>query len=298
MLSSARLFFIRAHKTKINPVALNSPDLEFCIFDRRVRVRCHDERFRRLILANYGVFQQSADGADLDYSVVRQATGGFYIARDGETVVNETSDEAIDYLLVYLLEKLITIDLQTLRTDLYFVHSSVVERDGRAIMIVAESGTGKSTTAWALLRHGFSYLSDELAPIDPAGLEVHPYPHALCLKAVPPMPYSLPGDIVSTGRTLHIPVTALPSPVITEPRPLHALFFLRRDTRASEPTFAELSPAEAGARLYVNTLNALAHPGNGLDVAVRIANAVPAYTLNAGELRATCELISSLAQGV
>lgn len=273
------------------------PDLEFCIFDRRVRVQCDDERFRYLILANYGVFAQSAERADLDYTVRRHASGGFYIARSGETVVNETSDEAIDYLLVYLLEKLITIDLEKLRTDLYFVHSSVVERDGRAVMIVAESGTGKSTTAWALLRHGFSYLSDELAPIDPASLEVHPYPHALCLKAAPPEPYSLPGDTVSTERTLHIPVTALPSPVVKEPRPLHTLIFLRRDM-ASVPALAELSPAEAGARLYVNTLNALAHPGNGLETAVRIASAVPAYTLNAGDLRATCELISSLEKGV
>lgn len=277
---------------------MHFPDLEFCIFDRCVRVRCDDERFRYLILANYGVFAQPADHADLDYTVRRHASGGFYITRNGETVVNETSSEAVDYLLVYLLEKLITIDLEKLRTDLYFVHSSVVERDGRAVMIVAESGTGKSTTAWALLRHGFSYLSDELAPIDPASVEVHPYPHALCLKAAPPEPYSLPGDTVSTERTLHIPVTALPSPAVNEPRPLHMLIFLRRDAQISAPALTELSPAEAGARLYVNTLNALAHPGNGLEVAVRIASAVPAYTLNAGELRATCEMISSLQKGV
>jgi hypothetical protein len=55
-----------------------------------------------------------------------------------------------------------------------------------------------------------------------------------------------------------------------------------------------VSPAEAGARLYANTLNALAHPGSGLDVAIRIAGAVPAFVVNAGDLHATCELISGL----
>ena len=199
---------------------------------------------------------------------------------------------------MYLLEKLITIDLQKLRTDLYFVHSSALERGGRVIMIVAGSGTGKSTTTWALLQHGFRYLSDELAPIDPASLNVHPYPHALCLKAPPPGPYPLPEETTRTEMTLHIPVAKLPSPAITQPAPLHALLFLQRDAAVSVPTFADVSPAEAGARLYASTLNALAHPGKGLDVAIRIATAVPAFTVNAGDLRATCELISGLEENL
>ena len=246
------------------------------------------------MLANYEAFQEDGNATDIDYSLRRHATGGFCISRGDEILVDETSDDALQYLVVYLLEKLITIDLQKRRTDLYFVHSSALERQGRVLLIVAESGTGKSTTAWALLQHGFRYLSDELAPIDPASLNVHPYPHALCLKAPPPGPYTLPEGTTQTEKTLHIPVTKLPSPAIMQPKPLHALLFLRRDANVSLPSYTEVSPAEAGARLYANTLNALAHPGSGLDVAIRIAGAVPAFTLNAGELRATCELIADL----
>ena len=98
------------------------------------------------MLANYGAFQEAGDDSDIEYTVGRYPSGGFYIARGNETLVEESGDEAIDYLVVYLLEKTITIDLQHLRTDLYFVHSSALERGGRVIMIVAESGTGKSTT--------------------------------------------------------------------------------------------------------------------------------------------------------
>lgn len=246
------------------------------------------------MLSNYEAFREPGGIADLEYTVSRRPSGGFHISRGNKTLVEETGDEAIEYLFVYSLEKLITLDLQYLRTDLYFVHSSALEHQGRVIMIVAESGTGKSTTTWALLQHGFRYLSDELAPIDPASFEVHPYPHALCLKALPPGNYPLPETTTRTERTLHIPVTTMPSPAIMEPGPLRAIFFLQRGANASEPSIAEVSPAEAGARLYVNTLNALAHPGSGLDVAIRIAGAVPAYTLNAGELGATCEMISSL----
>jgi hypothetical protein len=273
---------------------LNYPDLQFRILEQQIRVRCDDELCRSLLLANYAAFQEPVNSADLEYTVRRHLSGGFSIARGNELLYEEASDEALQYLVMYLVEKLITIDLQKLRTDLYFVHSSALERRGRVIMIVAESGTGKSTTAWALLQHGFRYLSDELAPIDPASLDVHPYPHALCLKAPPPGPYPLPEETTRTEMTLHIPVAKLPSPTIRQPTPLHALLFLQRDAAVSVPTFAEVSPAEAGARLYASTLNALAHPGKGLDVAIRIATAVPAFTVNAGDLRATCELISGL----
>jgi hypothetical protein len=277
---------------------LNSPALQFRILGQGIEIRCDDERFRELLLANYGIFQEAVNAADLQYTIDRSPAGGFFISRNEETLVEESSDQATQYLLVYTLEKLITIDLQYRRTDLYFVHSSVLERRGRAIMIVAASGTGKSTTAWALLQHGFHYLSDELAPIDPASLTVHPYPHALCLKASPPGPYPLPENTVKTERTLHIPVAGLPSPAVTDPRPLRALLFLRRDSQVSVPELTEVSPAEAGARLYANTLNALAHPGCGLDVAISIASTVPAFTLHAGELRATCEAIAELDQAL
>ncbi len=276
---------------------MNNPDLQFRILGQRIRVRCDDQLLRSLILTNYGAFLEPGSSAELEYTVGKHPSGGFFISRGNETLVEETSDEAIQYKVVYFLEKLITLDLQYLRTDLYFVHSAALERNGGVIMIAADSGTGKSTTAWSLLQHGFRYLSDELAPIDPATLEVHPYPHALCLKAPPPGPYPLPENTMRTERTLHIPTTSLPNLIIKEPKPLRALIFLQRDANASAPpTFEEVSSAEAGASLYANTLNALAHPGSGLDVAIKVASAVPAFTLHAGELQATCELISTLEQ--
>jgi len=270
------------------------PNLEFRIFGRRISIQCNDDLFRSLVLSNYHAFEEPLDSAEIAYTVGRHASGGFRISRGEETLAEVTSGEALQYTFTYVLEKLLTIELQKLRTDLYFVHSAALERGGRVTLIVAQSGTGKSTTSWALLQHGFRYLSDELAPIDPTSLDVYPYPHALCLKAAPPEPYRLPENVVRTENTIHIPVGDLPSAAVTQPCPLRALVFLQRNSDKPAPALAQVSPAEAGARLYANTLNALAHPGSGLDVAIRIAKAVPAFVVNAGDLQATCELISEL----
>ena len=125
------------------PSDVNSPDIQLRIFNRQVRVRCDDDLLRQLVLANYAAFEEPAESADIVYTACRNGGSGFSIARNDETVVEESSDDAIRYEFMYLLEKLITLDLQELRTDLYFVHSSALERDGRVIMIPADSGTGK-----------------------------------------------------------------------------------------------------------------------------------------------------------
>jgi hypothetical protein len=280
--------------TNANPASLEYPDLLFNIVGQRIKIHCHDDLFRKVIQANFDAFHDFEGPADLEYTVTRPVSGGFTISRDNVMLAEAQNDDAILYSSLYWLEKAITLDLQDNRTDLYFVHASVLEHQGHVIMIAAESGTGKSTTAWALLQHGFRYLSDELAPIDPTTLAVHAYPHALCLKAVPPGPYPLPQNVIQTERTIHIPAGEISNPVIRHPAPLKALFFLQREPNASRPTFSKLSAAEAGTRLYANTLNALAHPGSGLDTAIGIASAVPAFLLNAGELRPTCELILNI----
>ncbi len=273
-------------------------EFHFRIFDQRIVVRCRDPRFNDLLLVNYQAFRQSEDAAaDMDYTVEGSDDGGFRVRRGDQIALEQENDPALPYLFIYGFEKLLTIDLQRRRPDLYFVHSAALAYGDRVTMIVAESGTGKSTTAWALLSHGFDYLSDELAVLEPESCAVHAYPHALCLKTPPPGPYPLPETVTRTERTLHVPVADLPGRTVFDPRALGAIVFLQRSAGADPPRCTRVSPAEASARLYANTLNALAHPAKGLEAAVSIASAVPAYLLEAGELRATCELIADLRAG-
>jgi hypothetical protein len=104
-------------------------------------------------------------------------------------------------MLLFLFEKEMTVEIEKLRPDLYFVYAAVLALEHAAVMLVGESGSGKSTTTWASLHHGRRYFSDELGPLNLQTGEVYPHPHALCLKDVPPGPYPLPKNTLYTAHT-------------------------------------------------------------------------------------------------
>lgn len=195
---------------------------------------------------------------------------------------------------LFLFEKDLTLELQRCRQDLFFVHAAAVEINGSSAIITAPSGTGKSTTTWGLLHQGFRYLSDELAPIDLDTMTVCPYPHALCLKDEPPPPYSLPPGTLRTAKTLHVPVESLPAQAVQQPVPLVATFFLNRDGNVDRTSIQQINAAEAAVRLFTNALNPLAHHGDGLDAAIRVARHTRCFMLNVTELVEACTTIRGM----
>jgi hypothetical protein len=202
-----------------------------------------------------------------------------------------------DFEFWLAFEDELTTELQLQRPDLFFVHAGAVEKAGKAALLAAPSGTGKSTLTLALLHAGFRYLTDELAPVDVNNLTVAPYPRALCLKNAPPRPFVLPSATIHANKTLHIPVPALPAAALSDPVPLAALFFLHRSATpppSSDSCVLEIGKAEAAALLYANALNPLAHAGHGLDAAIQIAQSVPCYQLDCADLMRVGPVISDL----
>src|SRR2546428_182840 len=164
----------------------------FTVLGRCVRVDCADSALRAVLAANYAAMAELKEDVrfDLHYHVGRSGQStGFVLSRPGESA--QIADNAGD--LLFLLEKDLVVELQRKRPDLLFLHSAALDWRGKACLLAGESGAGKSTTAWALLHHDFRYLSDELSPIDVDTLQVHAYPHALCLKEPPAAPYALRG---------------------------------------------------------------------------------------------------------
>lgn len=233
-------------------------------------------------------------GWDIDYAVTRRGES-LELIKDGALIASLADPGA----LVFTLEKDLTIELEYRRSDLYFLHGAVLGYRGQGIALVAPSGVGKSTTCMELLEYGWAYLSDELVPLDPADLTVHPYPFAPSLK--------LPADRVSPphwARTSRSTYVALSGSMGKVRRgctfALRHVFFLLRpgddDGCTGAPASEAVSAGTAAARLYANALNPLAHSEMGLDAAIRIARQVRCWNVCLGDPARSALLIRGLVE--
>lgn len=111
-----------------------------------------------------------------------------------------------------LINELNLAAIESLPTHLRLHAAALADPNGRVVVLLGASGAGKSTLCTALLRStDLRYLSDEVAPIDPASLEVVGYPKPITLKAGshPVLPdlhpgtegplWQLPADVVRPG---------------------------------------------------------------------------------------------------
>jgi len=62
------------------------------------------------------------------------------------------------------------------------IHSAVLEKNGKAIILPGAPGAGKSTLCAAMMLRGWRLLSDEMALISPSGQRVRPIPRPVALK--------------------------------------------------------------------------------------------------------------------
>ena len=264
--------------------------LRLRVLDCTIRVDCEESETRALLTATYGHMKDDAAGVDLHYTVDRDRTRGLYrINRAG----GELQAVPDDGRFLALFDKDVTVELQKLRPDLYFVHAAVLTAEDRAFMLAARPGGGKSTLCWALSHRGFPYLSDELGPVDVETLRVHRFTRAITLKTKPPASYPLPVTTLRSSRGWHFAAEDVPGGVGESLTRLAAVFFLRYEADARAPSVRRITAAEAAARLYANTLNALAHAADGLDAAIRITRAIACFELVTADLTATCTLVTA-----
>jgi hypothetical protein len=266
-------------------------ELRLDILRQRVSLTADDPEIAAVLTDVFGAFADDFQEPPTISLDVRREGAGFELAIGTESAVACPTTSA----LVHTVDKHLTIEVQRRRADLLFVHAAVLHRDSRALVLAGDSGHGKSTTAWALARNGFGFMSDELAPIDPRTRLVESYPRALGLKRVLPG-LDLPTRTRHLERTIHVPVADLCNGPVPPRMPVSAVFFVGHDPAANSPQIVPLSAAETAARLYVLSLNALAHPAAGLDAVASVAAGVRGYALVTAGLEDTCTRIRTLLQ--
>jgi hypothetical protein len=123
----------------------------------------------------------------------RADTDRYHLTKDGQPVAGPLDGD----VAVKLLDSRIRIEIAGAVVDRTFVHAGVVAVGDRAIVLPGRSFAGKTTLVATLIESGATYLSDEYAVLDDAGL-VHPYPRRLSMRE----PGALRGPLPAPTREL------------------------------------------------------------------------------------------------
>jgi hypothetical protein len=141
------------------------------------------------------------------------------------------------------------------------VHCACVVKDGSGLLLGGESGAGKSTTALALCRNGFSYLSDDCTYLSRSGKGLRAWGLPTPVKLLPDAVSYFP-EIASLDPVLSLNgewvLNVDPTGISNVERCLNCtprwLVFLERKERKvdSSPVIKPLSSWEAASRLVAD----------------------------------------------
>lgn len=192
------------------------------------------------------------------------------------------------------------------RGEFLQLHAATLSYDGRAVLLVGDSGVGKSTLAAGLISRGWEYLSDEFALIHPATLRVHPFPKALCVKEGS-------FDIVTRlglplwrrrhyvkafkGTVGYVCTADLRVRVATEASPIRFIVFPRY-TAGSKPRLYPVARGSAAFLLAANAFNRNVFGERTVSIVSRVVREARCVGLETGDLEDTCDLIESQLLGL
>lgn len=236
-----------------------------------VRVEVRDERRFRWQRGPYALYGRSGKGVRLDRR----------------------------YEVLPHLEWLINWEVIQQRSDFLQLHAASLQRDGRGLVLPANTGCGKTTLAAALLARGWSYFSDEFALLDPQTLALRPFPRALCIKEpgfavidrlALRMERKTPYQKVTKGRVAYLNPLDIRPGMVAQPAPVRWIVFPRYAAGAA-PLLSPMSPAEAAYEATRQCFNFPVYRGRAVALLARLAQAAECYRLIAGDVDETCDLL-------
>jgi hypothetical protein len=162
---------------------------------------------------------------------------------------------------------------------LVLFHASAVAVNGRAVALVAASGTGKSSVAAHMMGGGAVFVTDDVLALEPAGGRVlaHHGPrlagvHPSELRALENGGRRKLGDVVGRSDKVYLSI-----PTIANALPLASVYFLERSQRARALRIVDSSPPDPRQLLSSSFIWYLTEPAfllEHLDVCSRMAQAV------------------------
>jgi hypothetical protein len=173
------------------------------------------------------------------------------------------------------------------------LHGAIVEREGRAVVLLGRSGAGKSTLCAALTLAGWRLLSDELTLIVPNSVMAVPIARPISLKNESIdlirtlAPDATFGPLMATARKGWMRHVRPPTPSVErmdEPARLSRFVFVRHEAGAAlkwEP----VSPARAFVRVVDQSFSYGVRGNAGFEHLTRLLDECPTSALTYGNVR-------------
>lgn len=131
------------------------------------------------------------------------------------------------------------------KSELITLHSGALSRNGKGILLLGESGHGKSTLTLELTaNHDWDYLTDEVGLLDSRQI-IHPFLKTVSCKQLGIVRLDPSWPVRSFGADHQI---AVPKAIHGGPAPLHAIFFVRYSPD-KEPSIEPVKKSAALLRL-------------------------------------------------
>jgi hypothetical protein len=183
------------------------------------------------------------------------------------------------------------------------IHAAAVERGGRAVILPAPPGSGKSTLCAALVSRGWRLLTDELTLIELQAKSIVPLGRPISLKnesievlrkfapdAVfgPASPNTIKGTVAhmrpSADSVRRVGVRCLPAWIVT---PKYA--------EGQPLTASKISPGESFMMLAGSSVNYMLHGAAGFDLLTRVIDRVESFALEYSDLDSAISWFDDLA---
>jgi HprK-related kinase A len=186
------------------------------------------------------------------------------------------------------------------------IHAAVVEKNGRAAILPAPPGSGKSTLCAALVSRGWRLLSDELTLVRLDNGEVQPLPRPISLKngSIELIGKYAPGSVFSRavedtakGTIAHLKAPADSVRRADEgARPAWIVF--PRYVEGAAPTLVPVPRARAFLRVAENAFNYSLLGAQGFEAVAGLAETADTFDFSYSALDDAIAVFARLADGV
>jgi hypothetical protein len=175
------------------------------------------------------------------------------------------------------------------RPDLLWLHAGAAVWQGRAVLIAAPGGRGKSTLVTRLCGRGWAYLGDDVIPLDPATGVALPFPQTPAFRKTP-------ARDVAPGEVHELPKAVVPLDPAAVCRRATAIgtLVLPAYHRHGPTALTPSTPADAGLALLAATLNFPRHREQAVRAVARLVDRVLSVRLTYASAATAADLIAQV----